>query len=102
MLLDWADYDEESKGLDGPITVAKIQYYEEGNAESGLLTMMRFMAGAQGLPQPEPSPAGWYWTATVEARGVWSRQQRAESREAAKQAVEAALTQAGSLRKPGW
>lgn len=72
MELEWFGDDENGWSAENwAATVAEVKYAHEGEAEGGLGSLIRFMAGAQGLSMPAPSPAGWYWQGTISARGVW-------------------------------
>lgn len=84
-------YDEEDQVWTGQdlagVNVAEIRWAKLGEAEGGLGAVMRLMAGMQGVPQPELSPEGWYWSATIEQRGVWTRFVLTEEVEQEKQAI---------------
>lgn len=75
----WFSYETPEDGMNGQdqcgITVARVRYAAEGEAEGGLGAFARFMTGAlrPGIKQPPLSPAGWYWQGTVHERGVWTR-----------------------------
>jgi len=76
MTLSWYLFNDVWKGQDTRgITVAEVSYAQQGDVEGGLGALMRCMAGANGVPQPPLSPAGWYWQGTVKNRGVWCRPQ---------------------------
>lgn len=74
--LTWyGDREYGHSGLENDvITCARVRYAEEGEAEGGLGALLRFTAMTQGAtPIAPPAPAGWYWFATIEAIGVWTR-----------------------------
>lgn len=55
------------------ITFVHVRWADEGEAEGGLGALIRFMAGAEGVELPPPSPSGWYMQGTFDRRGEWSR-----------------------------
>lgn len=72
--LEWWEGDVDTYHLTfGSVTVAKVRYADVGEAEGGLMTLMRHMAASRGLSQPEPSLAGWYVEGTWDERGVWRK-----------------------------
>lgn len=85
---------------DDSITVGRVLYAKEGEAEGGLGLLFRFMSGAfrPDIVQPPLSPAGWYWTATTEARGRWEKGGPFPTPEAARDAATAAFEAGTYLR----
>jgi hypothetical protein len=74
MDIEWIECDNgRIDGECGAITIVNVVYCREGAAESSLVTFARLLAAASGvaLPDYQPPPAGWYWTGTTTARGVW-------------------------------
>lgn len=56
------------------VTMLHVRYAAaEGDVDGGLYGLMRFMMEARGQSVPPGRPAGWYWTGTIEKRGVWTR-----------------------------
>jgi len=101
-MIEWGEPDEERGGRvtgytprecaecprAGSITIAHLDYAEEGEAEGGLAALARFMVGAL---RPDAAlsplaPAGYYWQGTTEEPGVWRKAGPFATREAAQQA----------------
>jgi hypothetical protein len=63
------------------VTVARIRWAKEGEAEGGLGLLVRHM---RANLNPNVAPEGWYWSATIEQRGVWTSWKRIQDVEKAK------------------
>lgn len=76
-MLTWDQWsDEVWHGLDGAgVTIAEVRLAAEGEADGSLGAFARFMLAARGISDraTPPSAAGWYWTGTTDAIGIWTR-----------------------------
>lgn len=101
-MIEWGDPDAEQGGRvtgytprdcdecprASGITIAYLDYAEEGEAEGGLVALARFMVAAfrPDVQQPPLSPAGYYWQGTTDKPGEWRKGGPFPTREAAQQA----------------
>jgi hypothetical protein len=64
---------------------------DRGRAEGGLALLARHRLGCAGLPQPELSREGWYWSATLRDRGCWTPYKLGQGAETIKALIESEL-----------
>lgn len=102
----WEPEEDNGRGRftglrDGYLTVARVDYAEEGEAEGGLAALARFMVGAlrPDAEQAPLSPAGWWWQGTTEERGRWRKGGPFATPEEARDACTAAFVAGAYLRE---
>jgi hypothetical protein len=101
LIADWDPGSDRFLTRSAGVTVGRVDYAEEGEADGGVLALARFMAGALAphAEQPPLSPAGWCWQGTVEERGRWAKGGPFATREAARAACIAAFAAGAYLRE---